>query len=118
MKYLGILIDSTLSWINHIDNISTKVSKSVGLLYKIRNFVDIKIIKTLYHSLVYPHLIYAIEVWGSANETHLNKILILQKKIVRLISFSDKRQPNYSFLPSDPLFFKLEIHKIQDIFLS
>jgi len=116
VKYLGILIDSTLSWINHIDNISTKVSKSVGLLYKIRNFVDIKIIKTLYYSLVYPHLIYAIEVWGSANETHLNKILILQKKIVRLISFSDKRQPNYSFLPSDPLFFKLEIHKIQDIF--
>ena len=81
VKYLGILIDSTLSWINHIDNISTKVSKSVGLLYKIRNFVDIKIIKTLYYSLVYPHLIYAIEVWGSANETHLNKILILQKKI-------------------------------------
>ena len=116
VKYLGILIDSTLSWINHIDNISNKVSKSIGLLYKIRNFVDIKIIKTLYYSLVYSHLIYAIEVWGSANETHLNKILILQKKIVRLISFSDKRQPNYSFLPSDPLFFKLEIHKIQDIF--
>ena len=37
--------------------------------------------------------------------------------MVRLISFSDKRrQPDYSFLPSDPLFFKLEIHKIQDIF--
>ena len=47
VKYLGILIDSTLSWINHIDNISTKVSKSIGLLYKIRNFVDIKIIKAL-----------------------------------------------------------------------
>ena len=116
VKYLGILIDSTLSWRNHIDNLATKVSKSIGLLYKIRNFVDIKIIKTLYYSLVYPHLIYGIEVWGSADETHLNRLLILQKKIVRLICFSDIRQPDYSFLPSDPLFFKLEIHKIQDIF--
>ena len=116
VKYLGILIDSTLSWKNHIDNVSTKVSRSVGLLYKIRCFVDTKIIKTLYYSLVYPHLIYAIEVWGSANETHLNRLLILQKKIVRLISFSDRRQSDYSFLPSDPLFFKLELLKTQDIF--
>ena len=70
----------------------------------------------MYYSLVYPHLIYGIEVWGSADETHLNRLLILQKKIVRLISFSDKKQPDYSFLPSNPLFFRLEIHKIQDIF--
>ena len=55
VKYLGILIDSTLSWRNHIDNVSTKISKSIGLLYKIRYFVDIKIFKTLYYSLVYPH---------------------------------------------------------------
>ena len=116
VKYLGILIDSSLSWSNHIDNVSTKISKSIGLLYKIRYFVDIKILKTLYYSLVYPHLIYGIEVWGSAVETHLNRLLILQKKFIRLISFSDKRQTDYSFLPSDPLFFKFKIHKIQDIF--
>ena len=116
LKYLGVMIDSTLSWNNHIDNVSTKISKTIGLLYKIRYFVDIKIIKTLYYSVVYPHLIYAIEVWGSADETHLNRLLILQKKIVRLITFSDKRQIDYSFLPSNPLFCKLEIHKIHDIF--
>ena len=116
VKYLGITIDSTLSWRNHIDNVSNKISKTVGLLYKIRYFVDIKIIKTLYYSLVYPHLIYGIEVWGSAAETHLNKLLILQKKIVRLICYSDKRQADYSFSPSNPLFYKLEIHKIHDIF--
>ena len=61
-------------------------------------------------------LIYAIEVWGSADDTHLNKLLILQKRIVRVITHSDKRLLDYSFLPSDPLFFKLEIHKIHEIF--
>ena len=116
LKYLGILIDSTLTWKNHIDNVSSKLSKAIGLLSKIRHFVNIKILKTLYYSLVYSHLIYAIEVWGSSDVTHLNRLLLLQKRVVRLISFNDKRQNDYSFPPSNPLFFKLEILKIQDIF--
>ena len=116
VKYLGIIIDSTLSWKNHIDNVSSKISKSIGLLYKIRHFVNIKLMKTLYYSLVYPHLLYAIEVWGSADDIHLNKLLILQKKIVRLMTFSDNRQIDFSFIPSDPLFLKMEIIKIHDVF--
>ena len=116
VKYLGIKIDSTLTWRTHIDNVTTKISQAIGSLYKIRPFVNFKIMKTLYYSLVYPHLIYAIEVWGSADDTHLNKILISQKRIVRLITFSDKRQSDYSFLPSDPLFYKMEILKVHDIF--
>ena len=72
--------------------------------------------KTLYYSLVYPHLIYAIEIWGSADITYLNRIFILQKRIIRLITYSDKRQMDYSLLPSDPLFFRMEIHKIFDLF--
>ena len=70
----------------------------------------------LYFSLVYPHLIYGIEVWGSADITYLNRIFILQKRIVRMITFTDKRLPDYSFIPSEPLFFKLNIFKIHDIF--
>ena len=116
VKYLGITIDSTLTWRNHIDNVSTKVSRTIGLLYKIRYFVDIRIIKTLYYSLVYPHLTYGVEVWGSADETHLFRLLVLQKKIVRLICCSDIRHADYSFSPSNPLFYKLGLHKIHDIF--
>ena len=95
---------------------SQKFPNLLDYWYKIRPFVDTKLMKTLYYSIVYSHLIYAIEVWGSADDTHLNKLLILQKRIVRLITFSDKRLLDYSFLPSDPLFFKLEIHKIHEIF--
>ena len=116
VKYLGIIIDSTLTWGKHIDNLSTKLSKNIGLLYKIRPFVNMKLMKTLYYSLIYSHLNYAIEVWGSADNIHMNRILILQKKFVRLITFSDKRQCDYSFLPSNPLFYTLKFHKIHDIF--
>ena len=87
VKYLGILIDSTLTWQTHIDKISKKNSRAIGLLYKIRPFINIKIMKTLYYSFVYPHLLYAIEVWGSADITHLNSLITLQKRVVRMITF-------------------------------
>ena len=71
----------------------------------------------LYYSLLFSHLNYAIEVWGSTQNIYLNRILILQKRAVRLISFCDRRREDFSFPSSDPLFYKLHIHKIQDIFV-
>ena len=116
VKYLGILIDSGLTWQNHINHLSKRISRSIELLYKIRSCVNQNILRMLYYSLVYSHLSYAIEAWGSADATHLNRLLILQKRIVRLITINDTRQNNYAFLPSDPMFFQLDILKVQDIF--
>ena len=80
IKYLGVLIDSTLSWKEQIFNITNKLSRAVGILYKLRPFVTIKIMTNIYYSLVYSHLVYAIYVWGSACVTHMTKISTLQKK--------------------------------------
>ena len=52
IKYLGIMVDSTLTWNIHIDKISKTISRATGLLYKIRPFVTNKILKMLYYSLV------------------------------------------------------------------
>ena len=110
------MIDSTLSWHTHIENISKKMSRVIGLLYKIRPFVNIKIMKTLYYSLIYPHLLYAIEVLGSAGTSDINSLLVLQKRIIRPLSNSDTRHSDYSFPPSNPLFFKEQLLKVKDIF--
>ena len=116
IKYLGIMVGSTLSWNIHIDKISKTISRATGLLYKIKPFVNNNILKMLYYSLVYLHLNYVTEVWGSAAPIHLNRIFILQKRIVRMLTLNDVRQNDYSFPSSNPLFFKLEILKIQDLF--
>ena len=116
IKYLGVILDATLTWKTHIDKICKSISRTIGLMYKIRPYVNHKILKTLYHSLIYPHLIYAIEVWGSADITHLNHILVLQKRVVRMIYYLDKRQPDYSFPSAEPLFHELNFLKVYDIF--
>ena len=118
IKYLGIMVDSTLTWNIHIDKISKTISRATGLLYLfIRPFVTNKILKMFYHSLVYPHLNYATEVWGSADSTYLDRILILRKRIVRMLTLNDLRQHDFSFPAFDPLFF-LKIHDGKSIMVK
>ena len=111
------MIDAGLTWQAHIDTITNKLSRAIGLLYKIRPYVNIQILKMLYYSLIFSHLNYAVEIWGSTHNIYLNRILILQKRAIRLLSHCEKRWDDYSLQPSDPLFYKLQIHKIQDIFI-
>ena len=58
VKYLGILIDSHLTFKNHIDELTKKISRAIGVLYKLRPFVSTKILTNVYYALVYPFLLY------------------------------------------------------------
>ena len=115
IKYLGVMIDSTLSWKPHCDKISNTISRITGIFYKIRPFVNKKTLLMLYYSLVYPHLIYGIEVWGSSMISHISKIISMQKKIVRMITRKDVRMENFAYPPSDPIFHELGILRLKDI---
>ena len=85
IKYLGILIDSTLSWKDHMANLS----RSIGIMYKLRPFVNLKIMKNVYDALFYSRLVYGILVWGSACDSHIGNINVLQKRVVRLMTYED-----------------------------
>ena len=56
-KFLGVLIDQHLSWKPHIDFVSKKILKSVGIFAKARFYLSYQTLLTLYYSLVYPFLI-------------------------------------------------------------
>ena len=117
VKYLGVLIDSTLSWKDQISNISKKISRAIGIMYKLRPFLPLNVMKNVYYSLIYSHIIYAIEAWGSASQTELDKILILQKRAMRLMTFNDKYPTVCGpLISSGPIFAKLETLKVTDIF--
>ena len=92
--------------INYVKN---KISKSSGILFKVRNYLDKNTLKQLYYSFVYPYLIYGIEIWGNASNIHLDPINKLQKRCIRIITFSH-------YLDStNPLFRKLEILNLKKI---
>ena len=98
IKYLGVFIDSKLSWIQHINYVKNKVSKCVGIMYKARRYLSKNSLVNLYHSFVYPYLIYCIEVWGNASECHLDQLFLMQKKIIRIITFQIIAYPQPYYL--------------------
>ena len=66
IKYLGVIIDSSLSWKHHIVSLSKKISRAIGIMYKLRPILPLSVMKNVYYSLIYSHIVYVIEVWGSA----------------------------------------------------
>ena len=89
VKHLGILIDKNLSWKHHIDHIAIKVSRTVGLITKLRHFLPTHTLLNIYQALVAPYLTYGLAIWGQACKSYLDKLLKLQKRALRFIFFSD-----------------------------
>ena len=121
VKYLGILIDHSLAWKNHIEQITLKISRSVGMIAKLRHFVPRSILLHIYRSLILPYISYGLTVWGLASKYLLNKILILQKRALRFIYFAKKNQhaaPLFieaDILPVNYLFYKTVCCTMHDI---
>ena len=109
IKYLGVFIDSNLSWKPHIEYISKKLKRSLGILSKIRYYVDIHTLTGLYYALIYPFLIYGIIAWGNTYSTTLKPLYVLQKKALCLMTFSKFHEH------SSPLFKTLNIIKLHDL---
>ena len=82
------MIDSNLNWKKQVACVLKKVRRGIGILSKIRHYITIDILQSLYYALIYPFLIYELIAWGNTYNTTLQPIYILQKKAVRAITFS------------------------------
>ena len=104
-KYLGLNLTSNLSWSDHINSISTKAKKLVGLLYRrfYRN-TDSQSLLLLYLALVRPHTEYASQVWNPHLQKDIGQLERVQKFALRMcakqwdIEYTDLL--NYFNLPS------------------
>ena len=110
IKYLGVYIDNTLSWSYHIKHINSRISKNTGIIYKLRHYLNLKMLKQIYYSLIYPYLNYAILSWGNTYKTRLMKISTKQNKVVRAIFFANSRES------AKPFFQLLNLLSLENIF--
>ena len=79
VKYLGVLLDSKLSFCHHISSIKIYILRAIGIMNKMKSFVSTNVLTCLSYSLVYPFLIYAITIWGVACENIINLLYVLQE---------------------------------------
>ena len=88
-KFLGVIIDKTLSWLPHIKYLNKKLKCNTGMLNRIKDKIPSSLHKTLYHTLFESDLVYGITVWGGISLNKLNPIFVTQKMCMRIL-FGDK----------------------------
>ena len=108
-KFLGVYIDSKLTWNNHVDYIHNKISRNLGILYKVSKVLNEESLHTLYSSLVLPYLQYCCEIWGNGSAMNCDKLFRLQKKAMRIISHSTYREH------TSPIFYATRCLKLKDL---
>ena len=107
VKYLGAKIDANLTWQHHVNDLSTKLNRANALLFKMRKYASLKILRSIYFAIFDSYLSYCCLVWAQ-NFSTIQRIIILQKKAVRIINFQPRN------FHTSPLFKQNSILKFQD----
>ena len=88
-KYLGVEIDQSLTWRDHVDNIAKKASGGIGALRRVRHLIPHETLITVYSSLVLPYFDYCSTVWGSCGRGMCDRLQVLQNRASRILTFSN-----------------------------
>ena len=108
-KFLGVTIDSGLKFNAHIDEISTKISKAIGILFRLSNYLTSTTLRNLYFAFIHSYLEYCNIVWGRTFDCYLLPLFRLQKRSIRTMCKVAYRHH------TQPLFLANKILKLQDI---
>ena len=87
VKYLGVKIDTNLSWQYHVNDLFIKLKRANALLFKMRNYVSLKILRSIYFAIFDSYLSYCCLFWAQ-NCTTIQRIMMLQKSRLELLIFN------------------------------
>ena len=107
-NFLGVIISSSLKWKAHISHVSLKISRVIGVMYRLKYIYPQAVLLTLYRALIVPHYTYCVLVWG-AKIFHGNPLHLLQKKALRIITNNDY------VAHSEPICKELRLVKVPDM---
>lgn len=104
--FLGIHIDNKLNWHKHIEHVQKKLCSQLYIINRVKHCLSKENLRTLYFTLIEPHLTYGITMWGGSHSTYLNRVFKLQKRAVRIIEkigYRDHTEHHFKSLKILPL---------------
>ena len=99
----------SLNFNNHVNEVCNSLKRFFPTFYNIRSYVSLKHARTIYYTMMYSKIKYAISVYGLTSLDNINKIQVLQNKLLKILTFKDYR---YS---TNRLHNDFEILKVNDI---
>ena len=109
VRFLGVILDDRLNFNEHRSEIRRKISKNIGILFRLQSILPEKQLFMLYNSLILPYLQYCNISWASTGVTKLEPLFKLQKKALRICTSS------HFLAHSQPLFYKFKTLNVFDI---
>ena len=93
VKYLGLLLDPHLNWNYHIQTLAPKLSRAIGMLAKIRYFVNSDVLRNIYFGIFSSIMSYGSQIWAQFRNQHVKRIIKLNDKAIRTINFAHYEEP-------------------------
>lgn len=84
-RFLGVLMDENLTWSQHVSTVKMKMSRYIGIMYKLKKFLPLEARLQIYHSFVQSHLNYCALVWGFCSKSHVDSVFSKQKIGLRAV---------------------------------
>ena len=85
-KTLGVLVDENITWKNHIEATCKKISKTIGMMKRVKSVISNESLKRLYKALVLPNFDYCSLVWDNCSNNLKDRLQKLQNKAGRIIT--------------------------------
>ena len=109
IKFLGVHFDDNMSFKTHITYLSQRLARVASLMYRVSQFMPPFVLTTMYHAHVSSILNYCNIIWSNTYPTHLQPIIKIQKRIIRITT-------NSEFLAhTAPLFSQTNILNIENL---
>ena len=104
-NFLGLTINEFVNWSAHTSKIANKISRTLGVMNKLKRYLPISVMKLMYDSLILSHLQFGITCWGF----ECNRLVKLQKRALRIMTNSKYNAH------TEPLFKDLKLLKLDGI---
>jgi hypothetical protein len=108
VEILGVIFDERLIFDEPINYISKKLNQRIGLLSRLRHFLSEKTLIIVYNAIVLPILDYSLILFGFTYDIHMNRLIVLQKKALRVLTFSRLDAS------SEPIFKRLKVISLKE----
>ena len=95
IKFLGISLNSTLSWKTHIEQLNSRLNSACSVIRSLKSFISVKNLRIIYFSYVHSIITYGIIFWGISPYSH--GIFKLQNRVIRIIMNADNRESCHQF---------------------
>ena len=100
-----------------INNLVKKLSKAVGILYEVKNFLNSQALLQLYYAIFHSHLQYGLITWGSTFKTYLKKLIILQNKAIKIVGGGKYFDHATSYYSKTPILKLVDLLKLEKALL-